>query len=66
MVISGRKAVMLWQKKQKADSSDDEGTMEPSSSRIAKVSAGALTPQPLISDPEPMDATSTGKAGWQK
>jgi hypothetical protein len=36
--------------------------VEPSSSKIAKVSPVALTLQPLISEPEPMDATSTGES----
>jgi hypothetical protein len=47
--------------KQKVDSSDDESTVEPSSSK-AKVSAVALTPFPLISESEPIDTTSTLKA----
>jgi hypothetical protein len=62
MAMSGRKAAALRQKKRKADSSDDEGTAELSSSKKAKVSAVALTPQPLISESEPMDATPTRKA----
>jgi hypothetical protein len=62
MAMSGRKAAALRQKKQKVDSSDDEGTAEPSSSKKAKVSAVALTPQPLISESEPMDTTPTRKA----
>jgi hypothetical protein len=62
MVIFGRKAATVRQKKRKADSSDDEDTVEPSSSKKAKVSAIVLTLQPSISEPEPMDATSTGKA----
>jgi hypothetical protein len=62
MAMSGRKAAALRQKKQKADSSNDESTAEPSSSKKAKVSAVALTSQPLISELEPMDATLTGNA----
>jgi hypothetical protein len=62
MAMSGRKAAALWQNKRKADFSNDEGTVEPSSSNKAKVSVVALTPQPLISEPEPMDAASTGNA----
>jgi hypothetical protein len=38
------------QKNQKVDSSDDEGMVEPSSSKKAKVSAIALTRQLLISE----------------
>jgi hypothetical protein len=62
MAMSGRKMAALWQMKWMADSSDNKGTMELSSSKKAKVSAVALTPQPLISEPEPKEATSTGKA----
>jgi hypothetical protein len=36
--------------------------MELSSSKKAKVSTVAPTPHPLISELEPMDAISTGKA----
>jgi hypothetical protein len=60
--MSGRKAATVRQKKRKADSSDDDGTAELSSSKKAKVSAVALTLQPLISESEPMDSTSTRKA----
>jgi hypothetical protein len=62
MAMYGRKAATLWQKERKTDSSDDEGTVEPSSSKKVKVSAVALTPQPLTSEPEPMDATFIRKA----
>jgi hypothetical protein len=62
MAMSGRTVATLWENKRKADSSDDEGTMEPSSSKKTKVSAVALIPHPLISEPEPMDTTSTEKA----
>jgi hypothetical protein len=62
MAMSGRNAAALWQKKQQADYSDIEGTDEPSSSTKAKVSAVAVTPQPLISESEPMDTTPTGNA----
>jgi hypothetical protein len=62
MAMSGRKAATLWKRKWVADSSDDEGTVELSSSKRAKISAVVLTPQLLISEPEPMDATSTRKA----
>jgi hypothetical protein len=44
MAMAGRKAAALWQKKRKADSSDNEGTAEPSFSKKAKVSAVVLTP----------------------
>jgi hypothetical protein len=37
MAISGRKAATLWQKKWRTDSSNDVGTVEPSSSKMAKV-----------------------------
>jgi hypothetical protein len=50
--MSGRKAAALREKKWIANSSDDEGTVELSSSKKAKVSAVALTPQPLIWEPE--------------
>jgi hypothetical protein len=60
MAISGRKAAALQQKKRKEDSSDDEGTAGPSSSKKAKVSAVALTLQPLISESELIDAIPTG------
>jgi hypothetical protein len=63
MAMSGRKATALRQTKWKADSSNDEGSVDPSSSKKAKVSAIALTPQPLISEPEPMDAIST-RTAW--
>jgi hypothetical protein len=63
MAMSGRKAGALWQKKQKADSSNDEDTDEPSSSKKVKVSTVALTSQPLISKSEPMDATPT-RTAW--
>jgi hypothetical protein len=43
IAISSRKVAALQQKKRKADSSDDKGTVEPSSSKRAKVSAVALT-----------------------
>jgi hypothetical protein len=59
--MSGRTVAAFRQKKQKADSSADEGTVEPSSSNKAKVSAVVLTPQLLIWEPEPMDATSIGQ-----
>jgi hypothetical protein len=62
IALSGRKVAALWQKKRKADSSDDYSTVERSSSKRAKVSAVALTLQPLILEPERMDATSTRKA----
>jgi hypothetical protein len=62
MAMSGRKMATLWQKKRKADSSDDEGTVVQYFSKKVKVSAIALTPQPLILEPEPIDATSTRKA----
>jgi hypothetical protein len=61
MAISSRQPAAIWQKKRKADSSDDESTVELSSSKEAKVSAVAITPQPLILKLEPMDLTSTGK-----
>jgi hypothetical protein len=60
--MSGKKVAPLWQKNRNAESSDDEGTMEPSSFKKVKVSAIAITPHPLISESEPMDVTSTGKA----
>jgi hypothetical protein len=41
--MSGRKAAALQQKKRKADPSDNEGTLEPSSSKKANVSAIVLT-----------------------
>jgi hypothetical protein len=62
MAISGRKVAALRQKKRKVDSSDDEGTVEPSSFKKAEVSAGTLTLQLLISDLEPIDTISTRKA----
>jgi hypothetical protein len=62
MAIFARKAAILQQKNRKADSSDDEGTVEPSSSKKAKVSAVILTPQLLISELEPIDTTSTRNA----
>jgi hypothetical protein len=62
MAMSGRKPATLWQKKRKPDSSDDDVTVEPSSSQKVKVSAVALTPQPLISELEPIDTTSTRQA----
>jgi hypothetical protein len=60
--MSSRKIAALRQKKWTVDSSDDEATVEPSSSKKAKVSTVALTLQPLISKSELMDTTSTGKA----
>jgi hypothetical protein len=62
MAMLGRKASALRQKKRKPDSSDDEDTVDPSSSKKVKVSAVALTPQPLISEPEPMNTTSIRNA----
>jgi hypothetical protein len=62
MTILSKKAGNLRQTKLKADSADDKDTVELSSSKKAKVNAVGLTSQPLISEPEPMDATSTGKA----
>jgi hypothetical protein len=60
LAMSSRKTAVLREKKRKADSSDDGGTLELSSSKKVKVCAIALTPQLLISDPELIDATSTG------
>jgi hypothetical protein len=62
MAMSGRKAGALLQKTWMADSSDDKGTVEPSPSQNPNISAVKLTPQALISESEPMDVTSTGKA----
>jgi hypothetical protein len=62
IAMSGRKAAALWQKKRKADSSDDKGTAEPCLSKKAKVSTVALTPQPLSCKSELIDATPTGQA----
>jgi hypothetical protein len=59
---SGKKVATLLKKKRKANSSDVEGTVGPSSSKKAKVSTVALIPQPLISEPELMDITYTGTA----
>jgi hypothetical protein len=63
MAMSGSKAAAFQQKKWKADSSYDEGTVELSSSKKAKVSDVALIPQLLILELELIDTTSTGKAG---
>jgi hypothetical protein len=62
MAMSGMTAATLRQKKRKADSSDDEDRLDPSSSNKAKISAVALTLQPLILESEPTDATSTRTA----
>jgi hypothetical protein len=44
MAMSGRKVATLQQKEQKTDFYDAEGTVEPSSSQKAKVSAVTLMP----------------------
>jgi hypothetical protein len=62
MAMSDRTAVTLQQKKRMPDSSDNEGTVVPASSKKAKVSAIGLTLQLLILELEPMDVTTTGKA----
>jgi hypothetical protein len=59
--MSGKKAATLRQNNRRAESSDDEGTVETSSSKQAKVSAVPLTLHPLISEPDPIDATSSGQ-----
>jgi hypothetical protein len=67
ITMSGRKAATLRQKKRNTGSSDDKGTVEPSSSKKAKVSAVVLTSLPLILELDPMDASSTGQAwAWEK
>jgi hypothetical protein len=44
MAMSSRKAATLEEKIRNADSSDNEGTVKPSSSKKVKVSAVALIP----------------------
>jgi hypothetical protein len=61
--MSGRKAATVREKEWIVDISHDEGTVHPSFSKKAKVSYVTLTLEPLISEPEPMGTTSTGK-GW--
>jgi hypothetical protein len=63
MAMFRRTAAALRQKKRKPDSSDDKGTVELSASKKAKVSAIALSPQLLISEPDRMDPTST-RVAW--
>jgi hypothetical protein len=62
MAMSGRKVATLRQKKRISDFSDDEGTVDPSCSKKAQVSAIAPIPPLLISKPELMDTIFSGKA----
>jgi hypothetical protein len=59
--MSSRKADTLREQKPKPGSGNNEGTVEPSSSKKAKLSTMVLIPQPMISYPEPRDDNSTGQ-----
>jgi hypothetical protein len=62
LAISDSNAATHVEKKRNLDFSENQGTIDPSSPKKAQVSPVALTPEPLISEPEPMDTTCTGKA----
>jgi hypothetical protein len=63
MALSGRKVVAFWQKKRKQDSSDDKDSVEPATSKNAKLSVVALNPYRLISEQQPMD-TICPETAW--